>query len=181
MELAPVPRRRPPSSWMLLALVLLALAPVTVLAVVPTAFGLQRYVIGSDDSALGRGTATLQRTVPIGDVEPGDVVTYPVGRATGGDPDATGFVTREVVAVEGSTLTTTVGRDPLSTEELSDETTVSRVLVAVPWVGYPFLSGLASPLPALAALLLGLLLALALLRGTWRVPRLHRVAAGSSS
>lgn len=181
MELAPVPRRRPPSSWMLLALLLLALAPVTLLAVVPAAFGLERYVIGSDDSALGRGTVTLQRSVPVGDVEPGDVVTYAADKSVGADPDAVGMVTREVVEVHGAALTTTAGGSGAGTEVLLGEATVSRVLVALPWIGYPFLTGLASPAWALAALLLGLLLGAALLRGTWRSPRVHRVAAGSST
>ena len=71
----PAPRARAPRVWTLLVIGLLA--PVTLLAIVPTMFGLERYIVSDplgDD--LARGTMVFERRVPIGDLEVGDLVTY---------------------------------------------------------------------------------------------------------
>lgn len=59
---------------------------------------------------------------------------------------------------------------------IGDRTTVARLVVAVPLVGYPFLGGVYTPALALAALLGGLALCVMFLRDSWRAPvRSHPV------
>lgn len=167
MELAAVPRRRASSSfWVVLASVVLL--PVTLLALVPTAFGLERYVIADDTgvAGVGRGTVALERTVPVGDLARGDVVTFSgsdpaLAAASAPEPD---LVTAQVERVDDGLVTT---RGPDGVRDLTGATTVSQVVVAVPLVGYPFLV-LGSGLWALGSLLAGLLLGAAVVTGAGR-------------
>lgn len=190
MELTTVPRRQPGSSRARAALVLVVLAPVTLLVLVPAAFGLERYVLTADDMgpALGRGTVVVERSVPVGDVREGDVVTFartgPVG--PGGSSPRPTLVTQRVVEVEGGVLTTRADRAaPGDTTTLAGRATVSRVVVALPLVGYPFLGGLGRPVGAVLVLVLGLVLGLLVLCAARRPTRRRsepegQVPAGST-
>ena len=75
MEITALPTRRARAArpWGLLLLVLIA--PVTVLAILPTMLGLERYVVSSDAMGddLAKGTMVFERRVPVGDLEVGDV------------------------------------------------------------------------------------------------------------
>lgn len=167
MELAPVPRRRPWSLRARTLLLVLVVAPVTLLALLPAAFGLERYVLAADvPGSAARGSVVLARDVPVGDLRVGDLVTF----ATDGVPAtpsklATGRVTTawgdEVTARAGE------GREVL----LGDRTTATRSLVVVPLVGYPFLGGTLSKVLGLVALLAGLALGRVFLRDAWRPSR----------
>lgn len=175
MELAPVPRRRLWSRplWVLVAVI--ALAPVTVLALLPTAFGFERYVIAEDASggALTRGSVVFEQRVPCGDLERADVVTFPVDR---GDPElnvllgeghgtssgSTALVTRHIVDLRRGGIVVRVDDEdpggPTMTVDLANEPTMTRVVFAVPYVGYPLLGGLSHPVWAALCLGFGLLL-----------------------
>lgn len=179
MELAPVPHRRwSRLTWVLLAVV--ALAPVTVLALLPTAFGLERYVIAEDTAgdAVSRGSVVLAQSVPSGDIAPDDLITVRVdpadpalspllGDRQRGAPGTTTRVTRRVVDVgRGDLLVLVADREAGTTVpvHLADAPTMSRVVLEVPAVGYPFLGGLAQPVWACLCLALGLLLGLLCVR-----------------
>lgn len=184
MELAPTPRRRRWSGGAVLVLVAVVLAPVTALAVVPSAVGLERYVISGDElgGTVGRGSVVFERRVPIGDVAEGDVVTYPA------DGDAEGvLVTRRVVAVGDGVLRTgadgsaaaSTAAGALDMVAFADHSTIPRVILALPWVGYPFLGGLNQPGWGVVALALGVLLgALCVRVGDRRAPRTLARASG---
>jgi signal peptidase len=137
MEIAPVPRRPPlPAAGRVLT-VLALLLPVTVLTLVPVMLGMDRYVVTGDamDGVMGRGSLIYARPVPVSDLEVGDVITFtPPGAASGTR------VTRRVVALEGLTA-----RTQGDSEDAPDPWTLalegptqSKVVLAVPWVGYPF-------------------------------------------
>lgn len=139
MEIAPVPRRRvwSPRAWALI--VTLLFVPVTALVVVPTVMGWERYVVSSDamGGTLSRGTLVFARVVPAGDVRVGDVVTF--------DPpgdEGDGLVTQRVVGVRPGALLTRADDQPDARPRrvlVPDHPTVSRMVVAVPGIGLPFL------------------------------------------
>ncbi len=173
MELAPTPRRRRLSGGTVLLLVAVVLAPVTALAVVPSAVGLERYVISSDElgGSIGRGSVVFEQRVPIGDVVEGDVVTYLRG-VSGVDGAGGALVTRRVVVVgDGVLLTgsdaaapTGAGQSTGDVVSFADHPTLPVVAMAVPWVGYPFLGRFSHPGWGISITLLGLLLGVACLR-----------------
>ena len=146
MELTPRPRRRPWTTRAWTWLLVLVLAPVTLLVLVPTAVNLHRFVVAGDGLGVpyARGSVLLGRDVPIGDVEVGDVLTYSedtAGRSA--DPSAD-LVTRRVAAIDdGAFEMSTDGVDGAPVErsdlDLSERATVCRAVLAVPLVGYPFL------------------------------------------
>ncbi|GAA0978624.1 hypothetical protein [Nocardioides aquaticus] len=160
MELAPVPRRRPWSWGARTAFAVLVAAPVLLLVLVPAAFGLDRYVTAAPAGDVARGSVVLARAVPLGDLEDGDVVT--VSRA-----GTAGLVTGSVVGAGGAGIEVRAGEDGVP---IGDRTTVDRLVLAVPLVGYPFLGGVYTPVLALVALLGGLSLCVVLLRESWREP-----------
>lgn len=160
MELAPVPRRRPWSWGARTAFAVLVVSPVFLLVLVPAAFGLDRYVTAAAAGDVARGSVVLARDVPIGDLRDGDVVT--VARA-----GTTGLVTGSVAGAGGAGVEVRAGGDDVP---IGDRTTVDRLVLAVPLVGYPFLGGVYTPLVALVALLGGLSLCIVLLRESWRDP-----------
>ncbi|QVT81219.1 hypothetical protein ENKNEFLB_03627 [Nocardioides aquaticus] len=129
MELAPVPRRRPWSWGARTAFAVLVAAPVLLLVLVPAAFGLDRYVTAAPAGDVARGSVVLARAVPLGDLEDGDVVT--VSRA-----GTAGLVTGSVVGAGGAGIEVRAGEDGVP---IGDRTTVDRLVLAVPLVGYPFL------------------------------------------
>ncbi len=173
MELAPTPRRRRWSGSALVLLGVVVLAPVTAFAVVPTAVGLERYVVSSDELAgsIGRGSVVFEQRIPIGDVVEGDVVTYLSG-VPSVDGDGGALVTRRVFSVGDGVLLTgsddpaaaLAGQSVLDAVSFADHATIPVVAVAVPWIGYPFLGVLGHRGWGVAVTLLGLLLGAACLR-----------------
>lgn len=139
MEITAVPARRghAPRPWALMALVLLT--PVTVLAVLPTMLGLERYVVSTDSMGgdLGRGTMVFEQRVPIADLAVGDVVTYPDPRE-GRD----GLVTHRVVELGPGFVRTQADRRAMPdawSVDAREHPTLPRVVFAVPFVGRPLL------------------------------------------
>lgn len=167
MELAPVPRRRPWSVRARTMLLIAVVAPVTLLALLPAAFGLERYTLTSDvPGSAARGSVVLARDVPVGDLREGDLVTF----ATDGAPTSpSGLTTGRVTTVRGDEVIARVGEGREVT--LGDRTTATRSLVVVPLVGYPFLGGALSKVLGLVAVLAGLALGLVFLRDAWRPTR----------
>ncbi|HEX5088892.1 MAG TPA: S26 family signal peptidase [Nocardioides sp.] len=135
MEIAPVPHRSTHRERRRLVLGLVVLVPVVLLVLLPTVLGLDRYVVSdrSMHGTLGRGSVVLAREVPPSDLRAGDVIT--VQRGVGPNDDR---VVRRIVAIHGDTAT--IGSDagadarPLSLTSPS----YSRVWLAIPWIGYPF-------------------------------------------
>ena len=139
MEIAPKARRRVWTARAAVLLVAVIVAPVTVLALVPTVFGLERYVMTSEvmGGSLSRGALMFARTVPASDVETGDVVSYRPPPSSGMDH----FITRRVVNVGDGYLQTQA--DNRSTPdnwwvEQSDYPAISRIEINVPYIGYVF-------------------------------------------
>ena len=167
MELAPVPRRRPWSLRARTALLLLVVAPVTLLALLPAAFGLERYVLTSDvPGAAARGSVVLARDVPVGDLRAGDLITFARHGVLAG---ASGLTTGQVLTVQGGEVTARVAGGQDAT--LGNRTTATRALLVVPLVGYPFLGGALSQGLGLVAVLAGLALGMVFLRDVWRPAR----------
>jgi signal peptidase len=168
MEIAPAPQRR----WMSpLARVLLAVAvfaPVTALALVPTMFGLQRYVVATESmgSEISRGSVVLERRVPVSDIEVGDVITYDPPPAAGTD----GLITHRVVRIDGSDLQTQGDAHSAPDPWLVplEDPTVSRVVVAIPYVGLPFVAPVGESVWVLALVVPGSVLALLLVQDARR-------------
>jgi signal peptidase I len=133
MELHPTPHRGVATRFWLIVAALI-LAPLTLLVFLPSALGLQRYVVS--DSALhgtaGRGSLVFASRVPVTSLAVGDVISFP--SASSG-----GLVTRRVSSVDldGVHTSDAAGRvDPWS---LSLSTDVDRAVLGIPWLGYPFL------------------------------------------
>lgn len=140
MEIAPVPHRRVWTTRGWIAIAVLLFAPVTALTLVPTMFGLERYVMSSDemDLPLGRGSVVLERVVPVSDLEVGDVITY----RPPSDSGKSGLITHRIVDTRPGAVRTQgdsqAQPDPwlVSTGE---RPTMSRVVFAIPYIGLPFL------------------------------------------
>lgn len=184
MEIAPAPPRRPLSSRARILLVLGVFAPVTLLALVPTMLGLQRYVVTNDSmsGALDRGSVVFERRVPVSDLRVGDVITYP--RPTTDGPDD--LVTHRIEWIAGDRLQTRGdaerGPDPWLVP--LDQPTMSRVVLSIPYVGYPFVVPIGRSVWLLFLLVPGAVLALLLVqearRGRAPAPRLAQ-RVGSST
>lgn len=138
MELTPVPSRRSLMGRLWLFVALALALPLILLVVLPAAFGLQRYVVTSD--ALGdsvpKGSMTFAEQVPGADLGVGDVITL---RPPGVRADS-GLVTRRVVSVTPVRIRTAddTGPDPWTLTTKGDR---ARVVAHIPYVGYPFISG----------------------------------------
>lgn len=132
---------RPPAStpWGRLVLSVVLLGPVTLLVLLPIGLGLERYVVtgSSMDGELGRGSVAFERVVPVSDLRVGDVITYPQP----GQADRDTLVTHRIVAIERDGIRTQgdalAAPDPWVLHP--DTPTVSRVELAVPWVGWAYL------------------------------------------
>jgi signal peptidase len=140
MEIAPVPQRRVWTTRAWVVIVLILFAPVTVLTLVPTMFGLERYVMSSDEmgGALDRGSVVFERVVPVSDLEVGDVVTFQAPADSG----HTGLVTHRIVDIKPRAVHTqaddSAHHDPVVVST-NERATMSRVVFAIPYVGLPFL------------------------------------------
>lgn len=137
MEIAPVPRRPPLSTGGRVVVALAVLLPVTLFTLVPVMLGMERYVVTGDSmgGSLSRGSLVFERQKPVSDLEVGDVITF-----TPPDAPADTRVTRRLVSIDEDRVRTQgdehAAPDPWT---LTLETpTQSAVVVAVPWVGYPF-------------------------------------------
>ena len=139
MEITTSPTRPAPTPWGRLLVLVVILGPVTVLVLLPIGLGLQRYVMSGDSMAGGidRGSIVFERSVPVSDLEVGDVITY--------RPPATaerdGMVTHRIVSISPDGIRTqgdaNPTRDPWTLRP--DQPTVPRVVFALPWVGYGYL------------------------------------------
>src|SRR3954452_4439835 len=104
MEIATAPHRPDPSPWGRLAVLLGIFAPVTLLALLPIGFGLERYVVTGDSmsGAYDRGSVVFERVVPVSDLRVGDVITF--------DPPASaevdGMVTSRIISIDGDSVRT---------------------------------------------------------------------------
>ncbi|WP_193610346.1 signal peptidase I [Nocardioides lijunqiniae] len=139
MEIAPAPARRTLSGRALMLLVLAVIGPVTLLALLPTTLGLERYVVatGAMDGGIDRGSVVLERVVPVSDLEVGDVITYRPPRSA----DVDELVTRRIVRIDGALLQTQGDAlaDPDPWLVPVAEAALPRVVLAIPYAGYPFL------------------------------------------
>ncbi len=140
MEIILEKQRRPRAArWAVNALCLL----VMVLALgflLPAAFGLQRYVItgGSMEGTYDLGSVVFEESVPVADLEVGDVITYVPPAESGIDT----LVTHRIVAIEGSGFRTQGDANP-DVDPWTFELTAgsqNRVTASVPYVGYLFLA-----------------------------------------
>lgn len=140
MEIAPAPPRRRTSPRARMLLVLGIFGPVTLLALLPTVLGLQRYVVTSDSMSGGieRGSVVFERRVPVGDLRVGDVITYERPSSAGSD----GLVTHRIEWIEGAYLQTRGDAEPGPDPWLVPlgQPTMSRVVLSIPYVGYPFVA-----------------------------------------
>ena len=147
MEIVTAPRPPVTSGWSRLLVVLGIFAPVTLLALLPMGFGLQRYVVAGDEMApaIGRGSVVLVRTVPVSDLHTGDVITFRPPPYTGEDRP----VTRRIVSIQsGWAQTRADSRTALDPWTVRlDRPTEQRVVAALPYVGYVYLA-LVGPGPA---------------------------------
>ncbi|WP_134738362.1 signal peptidase I [Nocardioides sp. 503] len=142
MEIAPAPPRRTMSARALTLLLLAVVGPVTLLALLPTTFGLERYVISTSamDGGIDRGSVVLERVVPVSDLEVGDVITYRPPRSA----DVDELVTRRIVLIEGGVLQTQGDAlaDPDPWLVPVGDASLPRVVVAVPYAGWPFVGSI---------------------------------------
>jgi signal peptidase len=137
LEIAPVPHRSTRSEWRRLALGLVILVPVVLLVLLPTVLGLDRYVVidRSMDGSLGRGSVVLAREVPPTDLRVGDVISFRPPRGASDER-----VTRRIVAITDGVATTeadSTGSADAWAVPLT-RSSYARVLLGVPWIGYPF-------------------------------------------
>jgi signal peptidase len=162
---------------------LLVLAALAALLLVPTAVGLQRYVIvsGSMTGTYDRGSVVFDEVIPTRSLHVGDVITYrPPPRA-----HVDHLITHRIVAIhrgpKGERVFRTRGdanraRDPW--RFVLHGPTQARVRWSLPWVGY----GLAAlKVRSVRILLLGvpaILIALTSLVRLWR--RLGEEAAAAA-
>ena len=128
---------------------------VAVAFILPSFFGLQRYVITgtSMTGTIGFGSIAFEEVVPVGDLRVGDVITYAPPPTAGIDH----MVTHRIVAVHGTTYRTKGDAVPQADpwKFRLDSSEQSRVVFSVPWVGYPFI-WLADRAPAAVIALLSL-------------------------
>ena len=107
--------------------------------ILPSLFGLQRYVITgtSMTGTIGFGSIAFEEVVPVGDLRVGDVITYAPPPAAGVDH----MVTHRIVAIHGATYRTKGDAVPQVDpwRFRLDSPDQSRVVFAVPWAGYPFI------------------------------------------
>jgi len=156
------------------ALFALACAILGAAALLPAAFGLQRYVItsGSMTGSYDRGSLVFDKAVAGRDLRVGDVITYapPAGAFRAGE-----LVTHRIVWA-GRDRTGKLGfrtkgdANPVADpwRFTLDRPTQARVAFSVPYLGYAFSALALRPVRMLVIGLPALLIALSVLRGLWR-------------
>jgi signal peptidase len=104
--------------------------------ILPTAFGLERYVItgSSMDGSIDVGSVVFSEVVPVSDLRVGDVITYMPPPDSGVD----NLVTHRIVKIKGNVFRTkgdaVPQRDPWTFELTS--ASQARVKYTVPYVGH---------------------------------------------
>ena len=121
-----------------------ALCTVTMLVavafIIPTAFGLERYVINgsSMSGSIELGSVVFAEVVPVSELEVGDVITYMPPPETGIDH----LVTHRIVSIDDGTFVTkgdaNAQADPWKFR--LDQPEQARVKYDVPYVGWLFLA-----------------------------------------
>ena len=140
MEITTTPRR---SGRFVRLLVNLFSAVVMIAAIgfiVPTAFGLQRYVITgtSMSGSIELGSVVFAEVVPVTDLQVGDVITYMPPPESGIDQ----LVTHRIVSIKGDSFRTKGDAVPQVdpwTFKLGSPNQ-ARVKYDVPYVGYAFMA-----------------------------------------
>jgi signal peptidase len=101
----------------------------------PPAFGLSHHTV-TDDAMSGtmqRGSVVFAKSLPVADLEIGDVVIYPHPKS--GEP-----ITRRIAAIDGGVTWTrgdsTGALDPWTLT--LDQATQARAVAAVPYAGYVY-------------------------------------------
>jgi hypothetical protein len=156
--------------WLFVALALAL--PLVLLVVLPATLGLHRFVVTSDamGDSVPRGSMTFAEQVPGVELGVGDVITF---REPGAGADA-GFVTRRVVSITPARIRTgsDTGVDPWTLPAGGER---QRVVAHIPYVGYPFISGVRSTVWVLLASVPMLAVLLALLADLARARQRRRV------
>jgi signal peptidase len=139
MEISTAPHRPAPTPWGWLLVLLVILGPVTVLVLLPIGLGLQRYVMSGDsmNGGIDRGSVVFERTVPVGDLRVGDVVTYQAPDSS----DSGRMITHRIVDIGPEGIRTQGDANPAPDPGTlrPDQPTIPRVVFALPWVGYAYL------------------------------------------
>ncbi|GAA4375515.1 hypothetical protein [Nocardioides caricicola] len=142
MEITTSPHRPASTPWGRLLVLVVVLGPVSVLVLLPIGLGLERYVMSGDsmdagDEGIAQGTVLFERSVPVGELRVGDVITYRPPEGAGED----GMVTHRVVAVRPAGVVTQGDAEPRRDPWLlpHDAPDVSKVVFTLPWVGYAYL------------------------------------------
>ena len=133
------PRRPRAGRWAVNALCLLVMV-LALAFLLPAAFGLQRYVItgGSMEGTYDLGSVVFEESVPVADLQVGDVITYVPPADSGIDT----LVTHRIIKIDGTTFQTQGDANPDPdpwTFELT-AATQSRVTSSLPYVGYLFIA-----------------------------------------
>jgi signal peptidase len=114
------------------------------LAVLPTMLNLDRHVIESESMAgsIDRGSVVFEQVVPVSDLRVGDVVSYPAPEGYG----TQGLVTHRIVEVSNGFVRTQGDANATADPWLvpMSEPTQERVVLTVPYIGYPFIVPLGS-------------------------------------
>ena len=133
------PRRPRAGRWAVNGLCVLVMA-LALAFLLPAAFGLQRYVItgGSMEGTYDLGSVVFEESVPVADLEVGDVITYVPPADSGIDS----LVTHRIIKIDGTTFQTQGDANPDPdpwTFELT-AATQSRVTSSLPYVGHLFIA-----------------------------------------
>lgn len=133
--------RRPRRPWRLLATAISGVLTLLALAfLVPTAMGLQRYVItgSSMTGTIDLGSVVYEEVVPVSDLRVGDVITYLPPPDSGIDH----LVTHRIIAIHGKTFRTKgdAVEQPDPWKFKLNAADQARVKFSVPHVGWVFIA-----------------------------------------
>ena len=140
MEISTTPRRSGRLVRYVVNLVCFATTLIAVAFIVPSAFGLQRYVItgGSMEGSISVGSVVFAEVVPVSDLRVGDVITYMPPPDSGLD----NLVTHRIVSIESGVFVTkgdaNPNKDPWSFK--LSQATQARVVYDAPYIGYAFMT-----------------------------------------
>jgi signal peptidase len=128
-----------PGRWTVNALCVLVMM-LAFAFLVPTMFGLQRYVItgGSMDGTYDLGSVVFAETVPVEDLRVGDVITYVPPAESGID----NLITHRIVEIDGATFRTQGDANP-DVDPWTFELTAAnqaRVTSSLPYLGFLFIA-----------------------------------------
>ncbi|HEY0952380.1 signal peptidase I, partial [Nocardioides sp.] len=164
MEITTSPHRPAPTPWRRLVVLVVVLAPVSLLVLLPVGLGLERYVMSGDSmdsgasGGISQGSVVFERQVPLSDLRVGDVITFDPPPAVRDD----GLVTHRIVGIEAGGFRTRgdnqAARDPWVLRP--EQPTLPRVVLTLPWVGYVYLVVLHPVTKALLAVATAVLLVL---------------------